>query len=126
MPRSKHKRQFRTILRTLNANSGGDITSSATMTSDGFILGSQLQAGVDQDRFAAMCASLLALAEQTSDEIAIGSMQQLMIMGPEGVMMLRSVGKDTVLAVSARPKASLGKVLLYTKQAAADIARVMG
>ncbi|MCW8193415.1 hypothetical protein F6455_01280 [Proteobacteria bacterium 005FR1] len=116
---------IRSVLRELNSFSGGEVDASAAMSTDGFILASHLKAGVDQDRFAAMCASLLALAEHTSTEIAIGEMRQVMVMGSNGVMLITQAGAHSVLALSAVPKARLGKILLDAKKAAARIGELL-
>lgn len=115
----------RSVLRELNASSG-DIESSAAITTDGFIIGSVLDKGVDEDRFAAMCASLLALAERAADEISRGEMKQVMIEGTSGLMLLVHAGADAVLAVASKPTVNLGMVFIEARKAAAKVNTVLG
>lgn len=110
----------RSVLRELNASSG-DIEASAAITTDGFIIGSVLDKGVDEDRFAAMCASLLALAERAAEEISRGEMKQVMIEGSLGMMLLVHAGADAVLAVASKPTANLGMVFIEARKAAVKI-----
>lgn len=110
----------RSVLRELNASSG-DIEASAAITTDGFIIGSVLDKGVDEDRFAAMCASLLALADRAAEEISRGEMKQVMIEGTLGLMLLVHAGADAVLAVASKPTVNLGMVFIEARKAAEKI-----
>lgn len=113
--------QVRSLLRGLNGSSNGEIDASIVISTDGFPIASVLKDDVDGDRYAAMSASLLSLATRTIAEINIGKMRQVMVMGTEGIMLLNYVSANTVLAVSARPKANLGKILLDTKNCVARL-----
>jgi len=119
---SQHPRAsaIRSVLRELNTSSQ-EIEASAAITTDGFIIGSVLGDGVDQDRFAAMCASLLALADRAADEISRGELKQVMIEGSLGVMLLVHAGEDAVLALAVKPTASLGRIFIEARKTAAKI-----
>ncbi|WP_297392413.1 roadblock/LC7 domain-containing protein, partial [Acidiferrobacter sp.] len=60
--------RLRSALRGLNALSA-DIEASAVISGDGLMLASMLDPHIDTDRYAAMCASLLALAERAAQEV---------------------------------------------------------
>jgi predicted regulator of Ras-like GTPase activity (Roadblock/LC7/MglB family) len=115
-----HASAVRSVLRELNASSG-DIEASAAITTDGYIIGAVLDKGVDADRFAAMCASLLALADRAAAEIARGEMKQVMIEGSLGMMLLVHAGADAVLAVASKPTVNLGMVFIEARKAAVKI-----
>ena len=110
----------RSALRELNA-SLKDIEASAAITTDGFIIGAVLDNDVDEDRFAAMCASLLALAERAAEEISRGQMKQLLIEGSSGLMLLVRIGQHAVLAIAAKPTVNLGMVFIEARKSAAKI-----
>lgn len=110
----------RSLLRELNAFSK-DVEASAAITTDGFIIGAVLGNGVDADRFAAMCASLLALADRAAQEIARGHLKQVLIEGETGLMLLVHAGDDAVLAVAARPTVNLGMIFIEARKAAQKI-----
>lgn len=114
----------RSILRTLNGSSS-DIEASATMSRDGFIIGSVLGDSVDQDRFGAMCASLLALADRAADEVARGRLRQVLIEGESGIMLLVQAGPDAVLAIAARPTVNLGRIFIEARKTAEEIAQLL-
>lgn len=109
--------KIRAILKKLNT-SARSIEASSVITSDGFSIASVLGDGVDPDRFSAMCASLLALAETTAKEINRGRLKQVLIEGELGAMLVVHINADTVLAVAARSEVNLGMVFMEARKAA--------
>lgn len=118
--------EVRSIMRDLIASSGGSIEAAAAMSVDGIIIGSALGEMVDADVFAAMNASLLLLAERVTQEVEIGDLRQVMVMGTQGVMLLTQVGEEAVLALSTVPSANLGKVLLDANKTVIKLQNVLG
>jgi predicted regulator of Ras-like GTPase activity (Roadblock/LC7/MglB family) len=112
--------KLRSSLRTLNGLSE-DIEASAVISGDGLTLASVLDDDVDADRFGAMCASLLALAERAGAEIARGELKQVLVEGDKGTMLLVSAGPDAVLAVATRPTINLGKIFIETRKIASKV-----
>ena len=108
---------LRSVLRELN-NSSGDIEASACISSDGYTLAAVLGAGVDADRFGAMCASLLALASRAAQEIQRGELKLVMVEGELGVMLLVHAGPDAILAVASKAGKNLGMIFLDSKKTA--------
>lgn len=113
----------RPILKELNASSQ-EIEASSVMTRDGLSVASIMEEKVDPDRLGAMCASMLSLADKTAKELNRGNLKQLLIDGSEGYLLLIHVGTSAVLAVVARPKVNLGKVLLDARKTATKIFEV--
>ncbi|BAU48386.1 hypothetical protein SVA_1832 [Sulfurifustis variabilis] len=111
---------LRPVLRRLNSLSA-DIEASAVISGDGLTIASVLGEGIDADRFGAMCASLLALADRAAQEIARGQLKQVLIEGENGTMLLVQAGPDAVLAVAARVTINLGMVFLEAKRTAAVV-----
>lgn len=111
---------LRPVLRTLNSVSQ-DIEASAVITSDGLTIAAVLDEGVDRDRFGAMCASLLALADRAAQEISRGQLKQVLVEGERGTMLLVHAGTDTVLAVASRPTQNLGMVFLEARRTAQKV-----
>jgi hypothetical protein len=111
---------LRPVLRTLNGVSP-DIEASAVITSDGLTIAAVMGDGVDRDRFGAMCASLLALADRAAQEISRGQLKQVLVEGEHGTMLLVQAGNDTVLAVASRPTQNLGMVFLEARRAAQKV-----
>ena len=107
----------RPMLRRLNSISG-EIDASAVMSGDGLSIASALGDGVDDDRFGAMCASLLALADRTVKEISRGDLKQVLVEGTEGSMLIVRINEKAVLAVSAQSTANIGRVFLEARKVA--------
>jgi predicted regulator of Ras-like GTPase activity (Roadblock/LC7/MglB family) len=115
---------MRSVLRELNASSA-DIEASACISSDGYSLASVLGQGVDSDRFGAMCASLLALAQRAAQEIQRGNLKLVLVEGEQGVMLLVQAGPDAILAVAAKPSKNLGMIFLDSRKFAQKLLGVM-
>jgi len=115
---------LRPILRAFNGASK-DIEASAVISSDGFSLAWVLDESVDPDRFGAMCASLLALANRAAQEISRGELKQVLIEGTKGTMLLVYAGEDAVLAVAARPTVNLGMVFIEARKVAHNIKEML-
>jgi len=107
-------------LRNFNSHSS-DIEASAVISCDGLNMACVLGDEVDPDRFGAMCASLLALADRAAQEIARGALKQVLIEGEKGSMLLIYAGENAVLAVATKPTMNLGKVFIDTRKAAKNI-----
>jgi predicted regulator of Ras-like GTPase activity (Roadblock/LC7/MglB family) len=108
------------VLNELNASST-DIEASACISSDGFNLASALNKDVDPDRYSAMCASLLALANRAAQEVQRGNLKLVLVEGDQGVMLLVQAGQDSILAVAAKPSRNLGMIFMNAKKFALKI-----
>lgn len=115
---------LRPVLRSFNSASA-DIEASAVISGDGLTLAWVLGDEVDPDRFGAMCASLLALANRAAQEISRGKLKQVLVEGDKGTMLLVYAGPDAVLAVAAKPTVNLGKVFIDARKAAGNIASLL-
>lgn len=121
----KTKSALRSVLRTLNGKMA-DIEASAVISGDGLIIASVLENKADPDRFAAMCASLLALAGSAADEIQRGRLRLVLVDGEEGAVLLVHAGQNMVLAVAVRKGANLGMIFHESRKTAAKIPAVVG
>ncbi|VAW61302.1 hypothetical protein MNBD_GAMMA11-2415 [hydrothermal vent metagenome] len=117
-------KSLRPILRRFNSMSN-DIEASAVISSDGLNMAWVLGSDVDPDRFGAMCASLLALANRTAQEISRGKLKQVLIEGDKGSMLLVYAGNDAVLAAATKPSVNLGKIFIDTRKTAENISELL-
>lgn len=108
---------IRSALRGLNALSV-EIEASAAISGDGFVIASVLDKTVNSERFGAMCASLLALADRSAQEIKLGNLKQVVLVGETGSMLLVQAGPDAVLVVSARAALNLGRLFISAAKVA--------
>lgn len=114
-----------TVLNDLNGASA-DIEASAIISSDGLMMAALLPSTLDEDRVGAMSAAMLSLGDRTARELARGTLEQVLIKGEKGYVMMVQAGPDAVLTVMAKANAKLGLVFLDVRRAAKAIGLVLG
>ncbi|MCB1582039.1 MAG: roadblock/LC7 domain-containing protein [Marinicella sp.] len=112
------------ILNELNGTSA-DIEASAIISTDGLIMASQLPASMDEDRVGAMSAAMLSLGDRTAKELVRGKLDQVLIKGDHGYVLMTHAGEDAVVTVLAKSNAKLGLIFLDVKRAAEDVAKLI-
>lgn len=113
-----------TVLKELNSASA-DIEASAVVSTDGLMIASLLPQGMDEDRVGAMSAALLSLGDRTAQELSRGELEQVLVRGSNGFVLMTYAGPEAVLTVLTRPNAKLGLVFLDVKRAAEQIAKLL-
>lgn len=98
-------------LRDLQASSG-DVEAAAIVSVDGLSMASSLPGNIEEDRVSAMSAAMLSLGERISSELGRGELEQVMVKGENGYVILTAVGEEAVLTVLARQDAKLGLIFL--------------
>jgi predicted regulator of Ras-like GTPase activity (Roadblock/LC7/MglB family) len=112
------------ILTELNGTSA-DIEASGVISTDGLIMASVLPAGMDEDRVGAMSAAMLSLGDRTAQELNRGNLEQVLIKGIKGYVVMTYAGNEAVLTVLAKPNAKLGLIFLDVKRAAESISEML-
>ncbi|HQS02167.1 MAG: hypothetical protein B7Y07_02195 [Halothiobacillus sp. 24-54-40] len=112
------------ILSDLNGSSA-DIEASAVVSTDGLMMAALLPGGMDEDRVGAMSAALLSLGDRTARELARGTLEQVLIKGNNGYILMTYAGTDAVLTVMAKSQAKLGLIFLDVKRAAESLSKVI-
>lgn len=112
------------ILSELNGSSA-DIEASGVISIDGLMMASELPAGMDEDRVGAMSAAMLSIGDRTSQELARGTLEQVLIKGENGYVVMTHAGTDAVVTVIAKSNAKLGLIFLDIKRAAKSIAELI-
>ncbi len=112
------------ILAELNGSSA-DIEASAIVSTDGLMMAALLPSSMDEDRVGAMSAALLSLGDRTAKELARGGLEQVLIKGDKGYILMTHAGEDAVLTVLAKPQAKLGLIFLDVKRAAESVSKVI-
>lgn len=108
------------VLSELNGSSA-DIEASAIISTDGLTIASVLPTNMDEDRVGAMSAAMLSLGDRTAQELAMGTLEQVLIKGNKGYVLMTYAGTEAVLTVLAKPNAKLGLIFLDVKRAAENI-----
>lgn len=112
------------VLNELNGTSA-DIEASGVISTDGLMMASVLPAGMDEDRVGAMSAAMLSLGDRTAQELNRGHLEQVLIKGRHGYVLMTYAGDEAVLTVLAKPNAKLGLIFLDVKRAAESIAEML-
>lgn len=112
------------VLNELNGSSA-DIEASAVISTDGLVIASVLPQSMDEDRVGAMAAAMLSLGDRTSQELARGTLEQVIIKGNHGYVLMTHAGPEAVVTVVAKTSAKLGLIFLDLKRAAESIEKML-
>ncbi|UCG90803.1 MAG: roadblock/LC7 domain-containing protein [Candidatus Heimdallarchaeota archaeon] len=99
-----------------------DLEGVAVVSREGLSIASALFTTVDEDRIGAMTAASLSLSDRIVLELERGIMDQVIITGTDGLVIIREAGEHAVLVGIAKTNAKLGLVLLDIKRAAKKLA----
>ena len=106
-------------------SAASDVQGAALVSPDGLALASVLPGGMDEERTAAMSASMLSLGERIGRELARGSIDRIVVEGEKGYGILVGCGADAVLLVLAGAGVKQGLLFLEVKRVVAKIAPLM-
>lgn len=112
------------VLTELNGTSA-DIEASGVISTDGLMMAAVLPVGMDEDRVGAMSAAMLSLGDRTAHELGRGTLEQVLIKGDRGYVLMTYAGREAVLTVLAKPNAKLGLIFLDVKRAAQSISEML-
>ena len=115
---------LKSILADLNGTSA-DIEASGVISTDGLMMAAVLPQGLDEDRVGAMSAAMLSLGDRTAQELVRGELEQVLIKGNRGYVLMTHAGKEAVLTVLAKPNAKLGLIFLDVRRAAESISTLI-
>lgn len=110
-----------------NFVSGSAEVQGAMLASpDGLALASVLPVGMDDERTAAMSASMLSLGERIGRELARGAVDRIVVEGEKGYGVLVGCSDEAVLLVLASSVVKQGLLFLEIKRAVSRIAALLG
>ncbi|MHA2244331.1 MAG: roadblock/LC7 domain-containing protein [Candidatus Hodarchaeales archaeon] len=99
-----------------------DLEGLAVVSREGLPIASMLFTTADEDRICAMTAANLSLSDRMVLELERGKMDQVIITGTNGLVIIRDAGEHAVLVGVAKTNAKLGLVLLEIKRAGQKLA----
>ncbi len=106
-------------------SAAADVQGAALVSPDGLALASVLPVGMDEERTAAMSASMLSLGERIGRELARGSIDRIVVEGEKGYGVLVGCGADAVLLVLAGSDVKQGLLFLEIKRVVSKIAPLL-
>jgi len=101
------------------------VESAAVTTPDGWPVVCALPDGLEENRLAAMSASVLVLAERIAGEFGKGDVNHAYVSGDNGQAVLMPAGPDAMFVVTTYPMAKIGLVLFEMRRSARQIAAIM-
>jgi uncharacterized protein len=105
--------------------SASDVQGAALVSPDGLALASVLPGGMDEERTAAMSASMLSLGERIGRELARGTVDRIVVEGEKGYGVLVNCGADAVLLVLAGSEVKQGILFLEIKRVVTKLAPLL-
>jgi predicted regulator of Ras-like GTPase activity (Roadblock/LC7/MglB family) len=99
-----------------------DLEGLAVVSKEGLSISSILFTTVDEDRIGAMTAASLSLSYRIVLELERGIMDQVIITGTNGLVIIRDAGEHAVLVGIAKSNTKLGLLLLDINRAAKKLA----
>lgn len=118
------RNQFVSILKEMESKDP-EIEGSVLLRSDGLILAAALPEVIDRDLVAAMSASVLNVSSRVLEELHRGKVENVIVKGSEGIVVVISVAPEIDLAAIARKDANLGLMLVEMKRAAEKIREIL-
>src|SRR5580704_17736958 len=102
-----------------------EVEAAAVVSFDGLPMASALPGTMDEDRVAAMSASLLSLGERAAEGLGRGGLNQVYIEGDHGTVFLCGAEDEAVLDAVAAREAKVGMMLYEVRRAAERVAEVL-
>lgn len=112
------------ILRALQSGTP-DIEASALISEDGLMIASALPQHVEEMRIAGMSSTLLSLGTRAAVELERGEVQQVLIRGANGYVIMVRAAPGTVLLVLTSADAKLGLIFLDMGRAVKEITKII-
>jgi uncharacterized protein len=98
-----------------------EVQGAAVVSPDGLSLATALPAGFDEERTAAMSASILSLGESIATQLGRGAIARIVLEGDQGYSILVGCGEEGVLLVLASQNAKQGVLFLEVRRLVAEI-----
>lgn len=111
------------ILRELRSNLQ-DIEAAVLISSDAMALASDVSGEADEEMIGALSASVLSMGERAARDLNRGSLEQVIIKGENGYLLLVHCGPDALLSMLVRPEAKLGVVFMEARRTAEELAKL--
>jgi hypothetical protein len=124
-PATDRPKMLQKALSALNGTSP-DILASALVSLDGLIISAALLIDVDEETVGAMSAAMLSFGGRVAEEFSRGNLEQILIKGENGYVLLTTAGTEAVLCVITTNAAKLGLIFLECKRTSAKIAEALG
>jgi uncharacterized protein len=112
------------ILRKLQTDSPG-IEASALISEDGLMIARAESVNMEETRVAGMTATLLNLGTRAAVELSRGAVQEVIVRGEHGYVVVISAGRGTLLLTVTNESSKLGLVFFDMREAIRALQQVL-
>lgn len=102
-------------------NTSEEILGCALISNDGLPIVTALNDDTDSDRVGAMTAALLSLGSRVTEELHCGNMNQVIVRGDDGYIIIMQANEDMVLVLTTGEDTTLGFVLFQARTAVKNL-----
>ncbi|MDD5277376.1 MAG: roadblock/LC7 domain-containing protein [Methylovulum sp.] len=108
------------LLLDLNEKSA-TIKASAIISKDGVVMAAALPEDMDEDSIGAMSAALYSVSSRSIEDLVGGVVDQIMIKGSHGYILIAHAGKEAVLTVITKTHEELDHIFLELQRTAEQL-----
>jgi predicted regulator of Ras-like GTPase activity (Roadblock/LC7/MglB family) len=101
------------------------IEASAVVSMQGLPIVTAMPKDVDDSIVAAMAAAILGVSERAANELARGKLEQILIQGDRGYIILKHAGEEALLSVLTKADSNLGMIFLMLKGVAQKVSLLL-
>lgn len=121
----KRSEQLAEVLRNLVSGST-DIQGVAVISMDGLVIAAELPTKLDQARVGAVAAGILSLSGRSVGQLQRGELQQTLIQGTEGNVIITYAGKNAAFVALTGKDVNLGMAFLEAREGAQKVSEILG
>ncbi|HME55201.1 MAG TPA: roadblock/LC7 domain-containing protein [Candidatus Lokiarchaeia archaeon] len=121
---SSNIEELEEILKNLTANIP-EILATAVVSVEGLPIASMMPTEIDDTHIAAITAAMLSLGERAALELNKGPMEQILVRGEQGNILVMGAGSNAVLTISTTKDVKLGLIFLDCKRACEKISKIV-
>lgn len=107
-------------------NNSTDIQGVAVISLDGLVISAELPSKMEQARVGAVAAGILSLSGRSVGQLGRGELQQTLIQGSDGNVIITYAGKNAVFVALTGPNVNLGMAFLEAREGAQRVAEILG
>ena len=106
-------------------NENPDLVNLGVVSLDGLPIAAVLSEGMEEDRTAALSATILSLGERATAELKKGMLEQAYVKGDNGYVIVTGIKNIAALYVTATKYAKLGLVMLSIKKGIERLSQIL-
>ena len=116
--------ELKKALRALRRASS-HITGAAVVTSEGFVIASELPDEIAEQKVTIMSMAMLTLGQETTTELGSSDLERVLVESKDSYIVLMNANPSAVLAAVADKEVVLGLLFLAMKKAVAEIKELL-